>query len=297
MKQNEITIIGAGPAGIACAIQLKRFGFKPLLFERDMPGGLLRNANKIENYPGFPEGISGQNLCEKLSRHLKMAGVETIREEVINIDFQDEVFLISTKADRYTSPLLVIASGTSPIEFPISSIGNQDRLLYEIYPIRDIRSKSIAIIGAGDAAFDYSLHLSKNNNKVEIFNRHSRVKCLPVLFEKAANEPGVSYHENHILEEIQPSINSPCLQLFFRNGNKLKEIKTDYIIFAVGRRPELSFVSPSLLEKFETLKKQGKLYLAGDVINEQFRQATIAAGDGTRTAMAIYFNESIKKNK
>jgi thioredoxin reductase len=304
---HEVAIIGAGPAGIACAVQLARYGYKPLLFEKDIPGGLLKNANLVENYPGFPGGIPGASLVAKMAKQLDLSGVPLIRETVRLVTYLNGKYRIETDQKDYSCFTLVIASGTSPIEHRTSNIehrtSNQDnrqstidnRIFYEVFPLRDVRNSSIAIIGAGDAAFDYALNLARYN-KVYIYNRSASVKCLPVLWHRAKGVGQVSYFENHSLVEATLDQTSSCLKLFFETEGKIESHLADYIIFAIGRRPGLSYADPGLISLFEQLQQQGKLFLIGDVKNDLFRQASIAAGDGIRAAMQIYFNESHKKD-
>jgi thioredoxin reductase (NADPH) len=298
MKINDITIIGAGPAGIACAIQLSRYGIVPLLFEREMPGGLLKNANLVENYPGFPGGIRGTSLVEKMTRQLEMTEVPVIHEDVKIIGYSDDLFRIKTDKNTYLSQKLVIASGTVPVKWTEFEIPEsvQQKVFYEIYPLKDLRDKVIAIIGAGDAAFDYGLQLAAYN-KVMIFNRTDTLKCLPLLRLRAKGLEQISFYENYVLNQVMEDQSSSCLKLFFQTVNGMESLLSDYIIFATGRRPELSFTDPDLLIHLDELQQQGKLYLAGDVKNDLFRQASIAAGDGLRAAMEIFFNESNKKDR
>ena len=319
MNVNKVAIIGAGPAGIACAIQLSRYGIEPLLFERDEPGGLLKNANLVENYPGFPGGIRGISLIKKMTKQLEISNVPVIRENVRKVSYQDNAFKIETDFQKYSAGILVIATGTSPIEFPGSGIGYPDpgtrnleqgtgnteseprtpdpaRLFYEVYPLRDIRDARIVIIGAGDAAFDYALQLSAYN-KVMIFNRSQRIKCLPLLEQRAKGTRQIAYYEKHVLKQLIYDDDASCLKLTFQNENKVIDLLADYIIFATGRRPELSFIDPSLFNRLKEFQQKGKLFLAGDVKNDLLRQASIAAGEGIRAAMEIYFNESNTKNK
>lgn len=293
MNKCEVAIIGAGPAGIACAVQLTRYGITPLLFEREIPGGLLKNANLVENFPGFPGGISGLNLIGKMTKQLEFAKVPVIKENVTRVSFNDDFFIIKTDRNNFKSQVLVIASGTVPLKQAEFSIPQEllNRVLYEVYPLRKVRDSEIVIIGAGDAAFDYAIQLSLYN-KVKIFNRSDIVKCLTLLWKRAKKNSRISYLDNHILQCIQEDPSSTCLKLSFQNANKLTTFQADYIIFATGRRPELSFTDPDLLNQLDVLQQQGKLYLVGDVKNDLMRQASIAAGDGIRAAMQIYFNES-----
>jgi thioredoxin reductase len=298
MNKAKVAVIGAGPAGIACAIQLSRYGIIPLLFERDMPGGLLKNAGLVENYPGFPGGISGTSLIRKMAKQLELANISVIPEKVINVLFQEDNFRINTEFNEFNSELLVIATGTVPVEwagFPLPG-RVKDKTFYEVFPLRNKRNSVIAIIGAGDAAFDYALQLAMYN-KVLIFSRSDRVNCLPLLWTRAKSLEQVTCNTGHMLRKVLDESSSSCLKLFFQTQNGMKNYLADYLIFAVGRRPELSFADPSLKSKFDELQQEGKLYLAGDVKNELLRQASIATGDGIRAAMMIYFNESHKKNK
>ena len=89
MNVEHVTIIGAGPAGIATALQLKRYGITPIILEKNTIGGLLRNAHLVENYPGFPKGISGVNLVRLFRKHLERAAITIFPEEVINLDIED----------------------------------------------------------------------------------------------------------------------------------------------------------------------------------------------------------------
>jgi len=172
----------------------------------------------------------------------------------------------------------------------------EHRVFYEVYPIRNVRNTRIAIIGAGDAAFDYALQLA-SYNKVCIFNRSEKVKCLPVLWHRAKGLEQVSYNENHSLIKTAFDSALNCLKLFFQTDKGISTFYADYIIFAIGRKPELSYADPLLINRLDELQQAQKVHMVGDVKNELFRQASIAAGDGIRTAMQIYFNENNKKDR
>jgi thioredoxin reductase (NADPH) len=298
MKIEEVAIIGAGPAGIACAIQLSRSGIVPLLFERDIPGGLLKNANLVENYPGFPGGIKGTKLIEKMTRQLDLANVPVIHQNVSLVTYPEDHFRITTDQNTYISQKLVIASGTIPVKWTEFVIPEsiQHKVLYEVYPLKDLKDKVMAIIGAGDAAFDYAIQLAAYN-KVMIFYRSETVKCLPILKHRAKGLGQISCYENFILKQIFEETSSSCLKLFLQTKNGMESRLADYVIFATGRRPELSFTDPFIHKHLDDIQLEGKLHLIGDVKNDLYRQASIAAGDGIRAAMEIYFNESNKKDR
>jgi thioredoxin reductase len=288
MEIEKVAIVGAGPAGVATAIQLQRYGITPLLFEKGEVGGLLRNANLVENYPGFPGGISGIELAKRVGRHLQDTAIQPIPEMVINIDFEGDTFRIATPRRRYDTQVLVVASGTKPIKpaSPVISPCVQPHVYFEVAQLCHVTGKKIVIIGAGDAAFDYALNLS-HQNEVVIINRGTAVKCIPLLWNRAQAVPMISYHSEVAITRIleageEDPLNHVCV--YSENGLKFR---ADIVIFAIGREPQLDFISDNLKQRQAELIADGKLYFVGDVKNEIFRQTAISVGDGVLAAMKI----------
>ena len=291
MKKKSIGIIGAGPAGIACAIQLRRYGYQPIVYEKGEIGGLLSNANFVENYLGFPFGISPDYLIESLNQHLVKYEIDLRYEEVKKVDFKSERFIINTKSGNARFDYLVIASGTQPRRHKAFEKQGNNKLFYEVLPLKKMKGKEIGIIGAGDAAFDYALNLSINN-QVKIFNRSSKTSCLPLLFERCEKNVKIKYLPENELETLKDA--GDFLAVEFRKKDKLIAYSLDYIIFATGRDPQLDFLQESLSVQSEKLVKEGILHLVGDVKNELNRQVSIASGDGIRAAMDI--NQKIRNS-
>ncbi len=290
MKVEDVIIIGGGPAGISCALQLKRYGINPIIFEKENLGGLLLNANNLENYPGFPEGIKGTQLAELLKKQLKKYKIRVLFEEVIRLVRNKEFFEVKTNKSVYLSKFVVISSGTKPKEFKDCVIPDElyKRIFYEVYPITNLKNKKIAIIGAGDAAFDYALNLEKKN-EIVLLNRGKFPKCIPVLLKRVKKSSKIKYIRSIKIEGISHSGDFIVLECIIPKG--IKNIEVDYILFAIGRIPCLDFLSKG--DKGKIKKSNNRLYLAGDVKNDIFRQTTIATGDGVFTAMKIY--KEIKK--
>ena len=283
---KNVVVIGAGPAGIATAIQLKRHNIEPVLFEQNDIGGLLRNANLIENYPGFPEGIIGSALATLFKQQLENAGVAVHNEKVLELEFQGEEFFVKTERRTVQSSVAVIATGTIPkTTLHVIPENIKPRILYEVYPILGSRNKKIAIIGAGDAAFDYALSLSAEN-EVIILNRGVSTKCLPLLRERCEAIKSVSYMENIDVRGIKDNGEGILLECAKSNNERVR-ISTDYVIFAVGRNPCLEFLGPMLQQDSERLRQAKKLYFVGDVNNGLYRQTAISVGDGLKAAMEI----------
>jgi len=287
MTVNDVVIIGAGPAGLATAIQLKRYGITPIVIEKSEIGGLLKNANNVENYLGFPEGISGPKLIKLFKQHINNAGVKVAFEEVLELRIKNRLFSIKTNKKVIISRIVVIASGTKPRTLfdPKKFTKIKNRIFYEVYNLAQVKNEKIAIIGAGDAAFDYALNLA-NNNKVLILNRGSKVKSLPILFERVRKNRNISYMENTQVESFD-YINDQ-LKLTCSIRKEKKEIYTSYLLIAIGREPNLDFLTENIKNKIEELQKSKVLYMVGDVKNGIYRQTSIAVGDGIKSAMQIY---------
>lgn len=299
---KEVIIIGAGPAGVACALQLERYNIKPLVLEGDKIGGLLRNANLVENYPGFPTGISGFDLVELLVKQLQTGGIEVRFEEVLNLTYNDDLFTVETEIGTHEAETIVIASGTRPrrpSEFKIPD-KIEDRVFYEVDPIRDIEGERVAIIGAGDAGFDYALTLSRSNELV-IFNRSEKPRCNAVLWERTQGEESIEYLSEVVIREVKGRGiiefmkdvvgmgDESRVRIEYervKDGDSITE-KFDYLLIAIGREPQLNFLSDEMSGRLDELTEEKKLFLIGDVKNDIYRQTAIAFGDGVRAGMEI----------
>jgi thioredoxin reductase (NADPH) len=310
----DVVVIGAGPAGAAAAIQLKRYGLSSILLEKERIGGLLWNANLIENYPGFPAGISGPKLARLVEKQMQRIGVELVSDEVTCVVTDDDVLRVETSQTSFCSRYVIAASGTKPKLLPLDiPQAARDRVFGEIHPLLNEHNKHIVIVGAGDAAFDYALNLVKKRNSVTILNRGREVKCLKLLRNRASTRPTIRYRERIAISRVEVDETANRLRLALSRstghyteqdrdlfassptreaegeripheaGNVSEWMAADYLVFAIGREPQVDFLPADLLER-----GSHRLYLVGDVKNGQLRQAAIAAGEGLRAAMQIY---------
>ncbi len=283
MKIEDVIIIGAGPAGITAAIQLKRYGLMPILLEKERVGGLLWNANLVENYPGFPNGIPGPKLVAVFKKQLQRIGVKVTHDDIVDLDFDGESFHLESGRTSYRARYVIAASGTKARPVPLTySPEARNKIYSEVYPLLDVHDKQFVIIGAGDAAFDYALNLAKRN-VVTILNRGVEVKCMPLLREQTRKLVAVEYYDSTTVSRIETSETAERLRVWCKKGGMMLEYPADYVVFAIGREPCLDFLSSRIRQK-----RPERLHFVGDVANDLFRQTAIACGDGLRAAMKIY---------
>ncbi|MFP4528908.1 MAG: NAD(P)/FAD-dependent oxidoreductase [Candidatus Kapaibacterium sp.] len=278
----HIAIIGAGPAGIAAAIQLQRAGADYAAFEGASIGGLIRNANLIENYPGFPAGTSGRRFAQLLENHADNLGLNIIYKEIKKVKFQKNEFELVTDKNSCFSDYLIVASGTQPIKDHGITIDPDctGRVFYEVADLPEIGDCDVCIIGSGDAAYDYALGLAKNNS-VKILMRSERPKCLPLLYKRALRTESISVL-NRITARSTTTRGEKIL-LNCSKGSNFVGFDCDYLLIAIGRRPRMDFLEIDTIE----LNNNKRFILAGDVHRGKYRQTAIAAGDGLRAAMEI----------
>ena len=292
-QRNEVTILGAGPAGIAAAIYLKRAGFSPTLFEKQQPGGLLRHAFLVENYPGFPRGITGTKLADLFVKHLQKIGVAITKSEVKRVDHQNAAFCVKTDNGVFVSSAIIIASGNNPkkIQITDAALFEGTRLFYEpsSIPLKETAGKKrILVIGGGDIAFDYSLTLLERGHELTILCRSEPV-CLPLL-KKRVLQKKATLQVMCVPQKIWKNHKGLLLQC--RQQDQIKECSADFILVACGRDQNISFLHPNLTKYFDNQKNFPQtslpgLYAAGDVVRGTYRQTGVAVGDGIHAAMMV----------
>jgi thioredoxin reductase len=281
-------IIGGGPAGMTAAIQLKRYGLDPLVFESRQLGGLLWNANLVENYPGFPGGISGPELVRKITRQFTDLDILWKRQQIHQVDHDGSIFIAESDQEAFTSKVLVLATGTEPSHFPEGLIPENaaGHVFYEVHDLVETENSRIAIVGAGDAAFDYALNLANRDNQVIILNRGTEIKALPLLIKRVQDNHKITYKENTSLTGI--ALQGGNLHLSAVDGTGKTSYKVGALLGAIGRSPTGPVRTERLAANETYLQSSGALHFIGDLHNGIYRQTAISVGDGLKAAMKIY---------
>jgi thioredoxin reductase (NADPH) len=307
-SEYPVIIIGAGPAGLAAAVQLKRYGINCIVIEKSRPGGLLWNADRVENYPGFPDGISGPDLVKRFVEQAQAHDVHIVSDTVQTVSLRqkpDDLFQVTAQNQNDSAEYLIVATGTQPVRLPETLLMNQSAKQRVVYDIADIDSKApktIAVIGSGDAAFDYSFNLSKKHHRVTLFYRSVIPKCLPLLWERSRQLRRFACIPSRHLSKITETRNG--LRLTFSltppvtisdgstpgnplSSDSIETVDCDILVVAIGRTPALDCLPAEVHPRDERITNDGRLFFIGDVKNGLFRQVAIAVGDAVRAAMMI----------
>jgi thioredoxin reductase (NADPH) len=217
-----------------------------------------------------------------VEKQMERIGVEATFDAVTTIQHDGSRFYVRAAQAEYHPHYVIVASGTKPKPISLNIPKKAtDKVFSDVYHLRNETEKHVVIVGGGDAAFDYALNLVKKRNFVTILNRGGEVKCLGLLWERAVAEAAIEYRAETPVSAVEVDDNGNRLRVRTEAG---KSIETDYLLFAIGRVPQTDFLPAELINQNVT-----GLYFVGDVQNGLFRQAAIAAGDGLRVAMDIYF--------
>ncbi|MGX7592909.1 thioredoxin-disulfide reductase [Candidatus Karelsulcia muelleri] len=299
----DCIIIGGGPAGYTAAIYLARAEIKHILFTGFQPGGQLISTNKIENYPGFTNGISGYKLMESFKAQSERFGTMVKDNSVVKINFNiiknlheiilDNSFKIKTKA-------LILATGASPRYL---NIENENKLIGKgIYTCANcdgffFKGKKVAVIGGGDKAAEESIYLSNICKKVYLIIRDKKMKASKIMQQKVLNIKNVEIFYYHKVIQI---IGEKKLQAIYcknitnNKNNKNYLFKVEAIFLAIGQIPNSLICKPNIkLDKYgyiitkSTITNIPGIFAAGDVQDSRYRQAITSAGSGCMSAIEV----------
>lgn len=294
----ELIILGAGPAGLAAGLYASRSGLETLLLEAAIPGGLALEAPMIENYPGFPDGLPGQELASKMVEQCEAAGAE-IRypERVLRLRLGEKPLIVETERGVYDVEALIIALGTRhrwlgvPGEERLQGKGVSYCALCDgpLY-----RGRQVAVIGGGNAAAIEALHLSEIASEVKLIHRRSTLRAERAIVE-ALEARGVELLLDAIVEEIRGE--EAVESLLLRVGDKPLELKVDAVFVSIGQEPNSELAREAgvavderdyiIVDEMQRTNIRG-VYAAGDVTNRPYKQIGTAVGQGITAALEAY---------
>lgn len=299
MIDPQLIIIGSGPAGMAAALYAGRAMIKTLMVERIGAGGQMLWTDRIDNYLGFPEGVTAYELIEKMAAHAKRFGVEELAGEVSSIESDDANSCVHvTIDDRIFSPkAVIVATGASPKRLGVKGEHEFTGKGVSYCATCDgafFRDQTVAVVGGGDTAVQEALFLTRFAKKIYIIHRRDQFRATAILRERALSNPKIEPIWNTVVEEIEGD--NAVRALFIRNKltSEAKRLPVDGVFVFVGMDPNTGFL-PDGIKKDERgflitdewmRTSLPRVFAAGDCRSKPLRQIITAVGDGATAAFA-----------
>jgi len=298
MSKHEVIIVGGGPAGLTAGLYSSRAGLNSLLIERGVVGGQIVNATIVENYPGFPQGISGAELGALMHQQAVKYGVEVVTAEVTGIS-PKQPYSISTTEGDFEAKAVIITAGS---EYRKLGILGEERFTghgVSYCATCDgffFRDKEVAVVGGGDTAITDALELTRHVKKVYIIHRRDQLRAGQILQQRAFGEPKLEFVWSTVVEEILGDELLSGLKLRNVETGKSSILKLAGIFVAIGLTPnsqsfqnivDLDDTGYIVTDEIMTTSAPG-IFAAGDIRKNSPRQIGVAVGDGITAAISAF---------
>ncbi len=303
-NHHPMIIIGSGPAGLAAALYAARANLEPLLFTGMQLGGQVALTHIVENYPGFPEGIGGQELVDAFQKQAERFGARIEFDQVTEIDFSQRPFKVTTYGGERTADTLILTTGANPRKL---GVPGEDEFIGRGVSYcatcdgHFFQGKDVAVVGGGDSALEEGLFLTRYANSVTIIHRRDELRASKLLQKRAFNNPKIRFVWDTVVTEIigeEEVVNK--LRLKNVKTGEESEMPTEGIFIFIGHIPNTELYQGQLamdeqgylvVDRYMQTSLPG-VYAAGEVADSHFRQVITSAGMGAAAAMqAIHFLE------
>lgn len=296
-KIYEVIIIGGGPAGLTAGLYTSRSRFNTLLIEIGLLGGQMTTTEVIENYPGFPQGINGDELSRLMEEQAKRFGLEVVSQEVVEVKLEGERKLVKTDESTYLCEALIICTGTEyrKLEIPgekeftgkgVSYCATCDGAFF--------KDSQIVVVGGGDSALTEALFLTKFAKELTIIHRRDALRGTKIYQERVLSNPKIKMLWNSIVQKIKGDSIVRSIVIKNVKTGEINEFNTEGVFLFVGFSPRTQFLKNLITfdeagyivtdENCETSIKG--IFAAGDCRKRLLRQIATAVGDGATAAFA-----------
>lgn len=293
----DVIIIGGGPAGMTAGLYTSRARLKTLLIENALFGGQMTTTELIENYPGFPQGVSGDELSRLMEEQAKRFGMEAVSDEVTEVGLEKDFKKVKTYGGEYICRALIICTGTEyrklgvPGEEEYRGRGISYCATCDGAFFKDSR---IIVVGGGDSALTEALFLTKFVSELTIIHRRDALRATKIYQERALSNPKIKFLWNSVVQEIKgDSVVRSVVVKNIKTG-EVKDVETEGAFLFVGLMPRTHFLKNLLQldeagyiltdENCETSVKG--IFAAGDCRKKLLRQISTSVGDGATAAFA-----------
>jgi thioredoxin reductase (NADPH) len=292
---HDLIIIGAGPAGLTAAIYAGRAKLDTLLIAGKTPGGQIYLTYQVENYPGFPDGVTGPELVERMVTQVKRFGAKIVEKEATKVDFTSEPYKVYIKDEVFETRSVIIATGSRNrllgLESETRLMGKGvfvcatcDAALYE-----DLR---VVAVGGGDSALQEALDITKFASEVIIIHRNKEFSAQRYLIDEVENNPKITVMTRHTVEEILGEDFVTGVRVRNQDTGESIQLDTDGVLIAIGWLPstelfrgQLEFTDQGYITADGVLTSRPGIFVAGDLNDTVYRQLATACGSGCKAAL------------
>ncbi len=296
-KTYEVIIIGGGPAGMTAGLYASRARLHTLLIENGLYGGQMTTTELIENYPGFPQGVSGEELSRLMEEQASRFGMETLSDEVIEIGLDQPLKRVKTYEGEYLCKALIICTGTEyrklgvPGEEQFKGRGISYCATCDGAFFKDSR---IIVVGGGDSALTEALFLTKFVSELTIIHRRDALRATKIYQERALSNPKIKFIWNSVVQEIKGDNVVRSVVVKNVKTGELKEVETEGAFLFIGLIPRTQFLKDLIqmdesgyIITDENCQSSVKgIFAAGDCRKKLLRQISTSVGDGATAAFA-----------
>jgi thioredoxin reductase (NADPH) len=298
-EPRNVIIIGSGPAGYTAAIYTARANLNPLVFEGVQYGGALMQTTKVENFPGFVEGIQGPELMDTLRKQADRYGAELIADDVTSVDLTGSVKTAFVDGQRYDTTTIVLAMGSAyrslgmPNEQRLSGRGVSWCATCDGFFFRD---EHVAVIGGGDSALEEAMFLSRFAEAVTVVHRRDTLRASKIMQKRVFDNPKISFRWNTIAEDVTGDDRVDGLIVRDVATAEVSTLPVTGVFIAIGHDPRSDLVCGQVdLDQAGYVATQGRsshtnlagVFACGDLVDGIYRQAITAAGSGCSAALDV----------
>ena len=294
---EDVVIVGSGPSGWSAAIYTARANLRPLLITGNELGGQVAITNEVENYPGFPEGLTGPELVEKMQAQAQKFGTEVQIDYVTEIDFEASPFVVRTSSgSTYRAKALILTTGASPRKLQVAG---EERLTgrgVSYCATCDgffFRGKELVVVGGGDSSLEEALFLTKFATKVRIIHRRDQLRAGATLRRRAEANEKIEFIWNSAVTSINGESRVESVTVKNLQTGETSELKTDGVFIYIGHLPNNALFKGKLEMDEEGYLVTDRLmrtsvpgaFAAGEIQDHRFRQVATSVGQGVAAAL------------
>ncbi len=298
-ERIKCAIIGSGPAGYTAAIYASRAGISPVVFEGEAPGGQITMTEQIDNFPGYPEGISGAGLMEDIRKQAERFGVDIRSKVIVKVDFNDRPFSLEDEdGNTYLAEAVIISTGAtarwlgleSERKFRglgVSTCATCDGFFY--------RNKDVAVVGGGDTACAEALYLSTLCRKVYMIVRRDQLRATSIVRENVKSKENIEIlWQEKPIEILGDQAGVTGVKIESTKDGKIQDINVLGVFVAIGNEPKTEIFKGQidldsngyiLTQPHTSYTSKEGVFACGDVQDNRYRQAIVAAGSGAMAAI------------